>query len=94
MKKYIYKILFFAAVTTMLVSCEVEEFSDLNGPEVDAFAEILTRGDLQDLVGGVLYSSRTRLGTYYDDCGVVGREFWRFSGSDPRFTTDLLGRNI
>lgn len=91
MKKYIYKILFFAAVTTMLVSCEVEEFSDLNGPEVDAFAEILTRGDLQDLVGGVLYSSRTRLGTYYDDCGVVGREFWRFSGSDPRFTTDLLG---
>jgi hypothetical protein len=91
MKKYIYKILFFASVTTMLVSCEVEEFSDLNGPEVDAFAEVLTRGDLQDLIGGVLYSSRTRLGTYYDDCGVVGREFWRFSGSDPRFTTDLLG---
>jgi hypothetical protein len=91
MKKYIYKILFFASVTTMLVSCEVEEFSDLNGPEVDAFAEVLNRGDLQDLVGGVLYSSRTRLGTYYDDCGVIGREFWRLSGSDPRFTTDLLG---
>ncbi len=91
MKKYIYKILFFASVTTMLVSCEVEEFSDLNGPEVDAFAEVLTRGDLQDLLGGILYSSRVRLGTYYDDCGVIGREYWRFSGSDPRFTTDLLG---
>ena len=91
MKKYIYKILFFASVIGTLVSCEVEEFSDLNNPEVDAFSESLTRGDLQDLIGGVLYSTRSRLGTYFDDCGVIGREYWRFSSSDPRFTTDLLG---
>ncbi|QIE59690.1 RagB/SusD family nutrient uptake outer membrane protein [Rasiella rasia] len=91
MKKQIYKILFLLAVAGTLFSCEVEEFSDLNNPEVDAFNENLTRGDLQDLVGGVLYSSRTRLGTYYDDCGVIGREYWRFSSSDPRFTSDLLG---
>ena len=91
MKKYIYKFLFFASVIGTLVSCQVEEFSDLNNPEVDAFSQNLTRGDLQDLIGGVLYSSRTRLGTYFDDCGVIGREFWRFSSSDPRFTTDLLG---
>lgn len=91
MKKYIYKILFFASIIGTLVSCEVEEFSDLNNPEVDAFDEVLTRGDLQDLVGGILYSSRQSLGTYFDDCGVIGREYWRFSGSDPRFTTDLLG---
>ncbi|WP_232729124.1 RagB/SusD family nutrient uptake outer membrane protein [Ulvibacter sp. MAR_2010_11] len=38
-----------------------------------------------------MYSTRSRLGTYFDDCGVIGREYWRFSGSDPRFTTDLLG---
>jgi hypothetical protein len=91
MKKYIYKLLFFTAVMGTLVSCQLEEFSDLNGPEVDAFAEGLSRGDLQDLVGGIFYSSRVRLGTYFDDCGVIGREYWRFSGSDPRFTTDLLG---
>jgi len=91
MKKYIYKTLFFASIMVALVSCEVEEFSDLNSPEVDAFGENLTRGDLQDLVGGLLFSSRQRLGTYFDDCGVIGREYWRFSGSDPRFTTDLLG---
>jgi len=92
MKKNIYKFLFFASVVTLLGSCNVEEFSDLNSPEVDAFEDNLTRGDLQDLVGGVLYSSRVRLGTYYDDCGVIGREYWRFSSSDPRFTGDLLGR--
>ncbi|MDX1461808.1 MAG: RagB/SusD family nutrient uptake outer membrane protein [Marinirhabdus sp.] len=91
MKKQIYKILFFVAVAGTLFSCEVEEFSDVNNPEVDAFNENLTRGDLQDLVGGILYSSRVRLGTYFDDCGVIGREYWRFSSSDPRFTSDLLG---
>jgi len=91
MKKHIYKLLFFALTLGAVFSCDVEEYSDLNSPEVDAFRDNLTRGDLQDLVGGVLYSSRVRLGTYYDDCGVIGREYWRFSGSDPRFTTDLLG---
>ncbi len=91
MKKHIYKLLFFTAVLGTLFSCDVEEFSDLNNPEVDAFEENLTRGDLQDLVGGIFYSSRTRLGTYYDDCGVIGREYWRFASSDPRFTGDLLG---
>jgi hypothetical protein len=91
MKKHIYKILFLASLMGTLVSCDVEEFSDVNSPEVDAFEGNLTRGDLADLVGGIYYSSRLRLGTYYDDCGVIGREYWRFSSSDPRFTSDLLG---
>jgi len=78
-------------IISVLISCEVSEFSDLNGPEVGTFEDNLNRGDLQDLIGGILYSSRLRLGTYFDDCGVIGREYWRFSGSDPRFTTDLLG---
>jgi len=91
MKKHIYKLLFFALTLGAVISCDVEEYSDLNSPEVDAFRDNLTRGDLQDLVGGVLYSSRVRMGTYFDDCGVIGRDYWRFSGSDPRFTTDLLG---
>ncbi len=82
----------FLLTTIGIVSCEVQEFSDLNNPEVDAFEENITRGDLQDLVGGIFYSSRVRLGTYYDDVAVIGREYWRFSSSDPRFTADLLGK--
>jgi len=92
MKKYIYKILFFTSLLLVSYSCEVEEYSDLNNAEVEAFEDNLTRGDLQDLVGGILYSSRVRLGTYFDDVGVIGREYYRFSGSEPRFTGDLLGR--
>lgn len=92
MKKYIYKILFLSSLFLVTNACEVEEYSDLNNAEVDAFEDNLTRGDLQDLVGGILYSSRVRLGTYFDDTGVIGREYYRFSGSEPRFTGDLLGR--
>jgi starch-binding outer membrane protein, SusD/RagB family len=93
MKKIINKIFLFLAIIGVTASCEVKEFSDLNSPEVDAFRDNLTRGDLQDLVGGLFYSMRTRLGTYYDGVGVIGREFWRFSSSDPRFTADLLGKD-
>lgn len=78
--------------TVLFSSCDVEEFSDLNGPEVDALVEDLSRGDLQDLVGGVFYSMRLTLGTYYDDVAVIGREYYRFASSDPRFTADLLGK--
>ena len=90
MKTYINKLVLVVLVLVMAQACSVEEFSDLNNPEVDAFSESLTRGDLQDLIGGILFSSRAGLGTYYDDVAVVGREYYRFSSSDPRFTTCLL----
>lgn len=92
MKTYINKILLLSLVIVSITSCEVQEFSDLNNAEVDAFENNLNRGDLQDLVGGILYSSRLRLGTYFDDTGVLGREYYRFSASDPRFTSDMLGK--
>lgn len=90
--KIINKIFTVLCVAVLFTSCDVEEFSDLNGPEVDALIEDLSRGDLQDLVGGVFYSMRQSLGTYFDDVGVIGREYYRFSSSDPRLTADLLGR--
>ncbi|OIP51946.1 MAG: RagB/SusD family nutrient uptake outer membrane protein [Flavobacteriaceae bacterium CG_4_8_14_3_um_filter_34_10] len=92
MKKYINKITLFFVFATLIVSCTVEEFNDLNGPEVSGFENGITPGDLRELVGGIFYSSRVSLGTYFDDVGVIGREYYRFASSDPRFTSDLLGR--
>lgn len=91
MKKNISILILFVGLSMVWTSCEVQEFSDLNNPEVEGFEKSLTRGDLQDLIGGILSSSRQNLDTYLDDCGVLGREWWRFSSSDPRFTSDLLG---
>ncbi len=90
--KILNKISILIVAGLLTTSCTVEEFSDLNGPEVGSLVEDLSRGDLQDLVGGVFYSMRIGLGNYYDDTGVIGREFYRFSSSDPRLTADLLGR--
>jgi hypothetical protein len=75
----------------LLSSCNISDATDLNGPSVDAISADPSRGDVASLAAGILSDMRTRLGTYLDDCGVVGREYWRFASSDPRFTTDLLG---
>ena len=91
MKKYLNKILLAGLVLATMSACDVEEFGDLNNPEASGFEAGISRGDLRDLVGGVLYAQKVRLGTYYDDVGVIGREFYRFSSSDPRLTQDLLG---
>ncbi|QHI37283.1 hypothetical protein IMCC3317_26620 [Kordia antarctica] len=91
MKKNNLYIFLFALGSLLLFSCEVEEFPNLNGADVDTIASNMSRGDLQDIAGGVQSSMRTRIGTYFDDVGVIGREFYRFSSSDPRFTSDLLG---
>lgn len=92
MKKYINKLFLILIAFASFTSCNVEEFDDLNGPEVGGFQNGISQGDLRDLIGGIFYSSRVSLGTYFDDVGVIGREYYRFSSSDPRFTSDLLGR--
>ena len=51
--KYI-SMLFLAG--TLSVSCEIDEYSNLNGPEVSDIVADLSRGDLRDLVGGTFYS--------------------------------------
>ncbi|MBL6449233.1 RagB/SusD family nutrient uptake outer membrane protein [Fulvivirga sp. 29W222] len=95
MKKiFIYKNKLIAlAIACMLFAtgCEIDELDDPNNPSVDLIDDA-TLSELQNLITGVEAGMRTRLGTYYDDVGVIGREFYRFSGSDPRFTADLLGK--
>ena len=51
-----------------------------------------TLGEIQNLVDGTESGMRDNMGFYFDDVGVIGREFYRYSTSDPRFTSDLLGK--
>ena len=48
MKNTLTKIFILFFLISGFQACDVEEFSDLNNPEVDAFRDNLTRGDLQD----------------------------------------------
>jgi hypothetical protein len=88
--KYIHFILLAAGLSTGLTSCK-KDYGNLNNPTVEAYLQNATRDQLNNLVSGSESAMRNELGLYLDDIGVLGREIYRFSGADPRYTTDLLG---
>ena len=93
MRRYIQKIkkgIFLLAILGGMTACELDQITNPNAPGTD-IVNSPGLSDLQNLVSGIESGMRNRLGTYYDGVGVIGREYWRFSGSDPRFTNDLLG---
>lgn len=85
-----------AAVLVMMLgslfsSCTIEEQIDLNAPSVDGIEANATISELNNLVAGVLSGQRNDLDIYLDDHGIIGRDFYRFSSADPRFTADIPG---
>jgi starch-binding outer membrane protein, SusD/RagB family len=79
------------AFSFSFTSCEIDDFPDPNQPTIELVTNNATVDDLNNLVVGSESGMRNFLGTYYDNVGVIGREHFRFSGADPRFTSDLLG---
>ncbi|AKD02042.1 RagB/SusD family nutrient uptake outer membrane protein [Pontibacter korlensis] len=78
-------------VGLVLPSCEINDIPDPNNPTVESVLENATVDDLNNMVVGTESGMRNLLGTYFDNVGVIGREHYRFSSADPRFTSDLLG---
>src|SRR4029077_5342849 len=77
-------------ITVSLNSCK-KDYGNLNNPTVEDFLANATRDQLNNLVSGTESGMRTNLGLYLDEVGVICREMYRFSGAEPRYTTDLLG---
>ena len=73
-------------------SCKVEPILDPNNPGIGTISANPTVGEIQNLVTAIESGMRDNMNFYFDDAGVIGREFYRFSTSDPRFTSDLLGK--
>ena len=73
-------------------SCKIEPILDPNNPGLVPISANPTLGEIQNLVTGIESGMRDNMNFYFDDVGVIGREFYRFSTSDPRFTSDLLGK--
>jgi hypothetical protein len=87
-------IIYFAAgllLTGALASCN-KEIGSLNGSSVDDVSENPTRLELNNLVVGSESGMRTQIGLYLDAVGILGREVYRFSGAEPRYTSELLGK--
>ena len=86
-------ILFSLAILSLsLFSCELSEIPDPNNPSLEVISADATVGEIQNLVDGIESWMRDRHATYFDGVGMIGREYYRFSNSDPRFTSDLLGK--
>ena len=71
-------------------SCK-KDYGNLNSPTIEDFLNNASKDELNNLVTGTESAMRINLGLYLDDVGVIGRELYRFSTGDPRYTTDLLG---
>jgi hypothetical protein len=86
------KIILPVSFILLVASCRVDPISDPNNPSPELVAANATPGDIQNLVDGTESGMRININFYFDDVSVIGREFYRFSTSDPRFTADLLGK--
>lgn len=92
MKLQPYKYLFACLLLLTLAACEIEAIPDPNNPDSDRIQGAAALSELQNLATGIESGMRDNLNNYYDDVSVIGREYYRFSTSDPRFTSDLLGK--
>ncbi|MCJ8167232.1 RagB/SusD family nutrient uptake outer membrane protein [Pontibacter sp. E15-1] len=79
------------ALLIMLPACEVDNIPDPNNSTLDVVELNASIPTLNNLVVGTEAAMRIDIATYYDGMAVIGREIYRFSGSEPRFATDLLG---
>ncbi|RPD42450.1 RagB/SusD family nutrient uptake outer membrane protein [Chitinophaga barathri] len=75
-----------------LAACKNEPITNPNAPTMEEIIKNPTVGELNNLATGVEGSMRAGMGFYVDVTGVIGREFFRHNSSEPRYTTQLLGK--
>ncbi len=76
-----------------LNACKLDDLENLNQPTPDQFARNASIPELNTLVIGSIAQMRDNYDLYIDDLAIIGREAYRFSGSDPRYTSELPGAN-
>jgi hypothetical protein len=74
------------------VGCEIDDEPNPNGSSIGGFNQNASKSELQTLVTGIEDLVRQDFGFYYDATAIMGREYYFFTGSDPRYTGELLGK--
>ncbi|AXY77441.1 RagB/SusD family nutrient uptake outer membrane protein [Paraflavitalea soli] len=91
MKKIvIINIMVFFCGLVLFTSCK-KEIGNLNNPIIEDYLNNATKPQLDNLVIGTESGLRNNMELYLEVVGMIGREMYRFSSSDPRYVTDLLG---
>src|ERR1700712_3548261 len=86
-----YSILFLA-ISLSFTACK-KDYGNLNNATVEDLTKNASQSELNNLVSGTESGTRNSLNFYLDDISIIGRETYRFSGSEPRYVLDLLGAN-
>jgi hypothetical protein len=86
------RIIILLAPAVLFAACKIETIVDPNNPSSAGIVVNASLSELQNLVTGTESAMRESISFYLDDVSVIGREIYRFSTSDPRFTSDLLGK--
>ena len=76
-----------------LASCNVEEVLNPNAPTVESFEDGATLADLQLLGNGLEAVIRNDMQFHFWTLSILGREYFDLRGTDPRYTSELLGQN-
>jgi starch-binding outer membrane protein, SusD/RagB family len=84
--------LFISMVILALASCKIDDLPNPNGSSIEGFSQDASKSELQTLVTGMESLLRQEIGFYYDVTSIIGREYYFFTGSDPRYTGEVLGK--
>lgn len=74
-------------------SCNVDEVLNPNSPTVESFESGATLADLQLLGQGLQAVIRNDMQFHFWTTSIIGREYLDLRGTDPRYTSELLGQN-
>lgn len=81
-----------AASMLLPSGCELDDTGDPNNSSLDGVQSNATVAALNTIVTGTESGLRPSLEFYLDDVSQIGRDIYRFSSADPRYTSELLGR--
>ncbi|MFT4568128.1 MAG: hypothetical protein ACI9FN_003097 [Saprospiraceae bacterium] len=77
---------------SLVASCDIDEQANPNGSSIEGFQLDASKSEMQTLVTGMESLLREEINFYYDVTSIVGREYYFFTGSDPRYTGEVLGK--
>lgn len=73
-------------------ACQVDEVLNPNSPTVESFEDGATLADLKLLGQGLEAVIREDMQFHFWTTSMVGREYFDLRGTDPRYTSELLGK--
>ncbi len=85
------KYIFIAFLALNFASCDIDDLANPNGSSIEGFQDA-SKSALQTLVTGSEDLLRQDFGFYYDVTSIIGRDYYFFTGSDPRYTGEILGK--